>query len=103
MERFVPMKDHACFRVSVAQVASDFAKYADLARTRTFEIWDEGRVDVLLVRIDAVRDWYNQLQIAVPAALTTDEELESILRQMPTSDEIEQDRWMDEVNTPDET
>ena len=75
------MKEHACFRVSVDEVAKDFAKFADLARTRTFEIWNDGKVDVLLVRIDAVRDWHDRLQISVPTALMTDEERELLFKQ----------------------
>jgi hypothetical protein len=73
------MKAHACFRVTVDEVAQDFAKYADLARTRTFEIWDDGKVDVLLVRIDAVRDWHSQLQIALHPAHLTDEERRALM------------------------
>ena len=49
------MKNLACFRVSVDEFCKDFAKFADLARTRTFEICDRGKVDALLVRIDAVK------------------------------------------------
>jgi hypothetical protein len=80
------MKDHACFRVSVDDVAKDFATYADLARTRTFEIWDNGKVDVLLVRIAAVRDWHNRLQIASPTALWSDDERASLLEQLRAED-----------------
>ncbi len=68
------MKEHACFRVSVDEVSKDFGKYADLARTRTFEIWDDGKVDVLLVRIDAVKEWHDQLQVASSMTLLTDDE-----------------------------
>jgi hypothetical protein len=73
------MKSHACFRVSVDEVAQDFPKYADLARTRTFEIWDNGKVEVLLVRIDAVRDWHSQLQVAFSPALLTDDEVKAMM------------------------
>jgi hypothetical protein len=79
LERFKIMKEYACFRVTVDEVAKDFAKYADLARTRTYEIWDTGKVDVLLVRIDAVRDWHSQLQVSCPAVLITDEEFAEML------------------------
>ena len=68
------MKSHACFRVSVDEVAQDFAKYAELAKTRTFEIYDRGKVEVMLVRIKAVPEWHRQLQVNVPGELTTDEE-----------------------------
>jgi hypothetical protein len=93
------MKSHACFRVSVDVVAKDFAKYADLARTRTFEIWDEGNVDVLLVRIDAVRDWHLQLQVSTPSALMTNEERASLEASMPTDEELRTNRWSDERPT----
>jgi hypothetical protein len=73
------MKEHACFRVSVDEVSKDFAKFADLARTRTFEIWDNGKVDVLLVRITAVKKWHNQLKVASSTALLTDDERAAIL------------------------
>ena len=89
------MKAHACFRVSVDEVAKDFAKYARLARTRTFEIWDNGKVDVLLVRIDAVRDWHRQLQISVPTVLMTDEERAELLASMPAEEELRTNRWGD--------
>jgi hypothetical protein len=68
------MKSHACFRVAADEVAKDFSKFLDLARTRTFEIYESGNVEILLVRIDAVRDWYNTLQIATPTKLLTDDE-----------------------------
>ena len=72
------MKTNACFRVSVEQVAADFPKYAELAKTRTFEIFANGSVDVLLVRIDAVPEWHRQLRTAVPAELMTDKELAAL-------------------------
>lgn len=90
------MKAHACFRVTVDEVSKDFAEYAKLARTRTFEIWDDGKVEVLLVRIDAVRDWYRQLQVSVPTALMTDEERASLAASMPTEEELRANRWSDE-------
>ena len=52
----------------------DFAKYAELAKTRTFEIYDRGKVEILLVRIEAVQDWHDQLQINVPRELVSDDE-----------------------------
>jgi hypothetical protein len=72
------MKANACFRVSVEQVAADFPKYAELAKTRTFEIFANGSVDVLLVRTDAVPEWHRQLQTAVPVALMTDKEIAAL-------------------------
>jgi len=68
------MNDRACFRVSIDEVSQDFEKFAGLARSRTFEIWDNGKVDVLLVPIEAVREWYNTLHIAAPMELLTHEE-----------------------------
>jgi hypothetical protein len=93
------MKAHACFRVSVDEIAKDFAKYAKLARTRTFEIWDDDTVDVLLVRIDAVRDWHKRLQVATPSALMTDEERARLVASMPTEEELRTNRWNDEKPT----
>lgn len=90
---------HACFRVSVEEIAKDFANYAKLARTRTFEIWDDGTVDVLLVRIDAVRDWHKRLQVATPTALMTDEELVRLVASMPNDEELRTNRWNDEKPT----
>jgi hypothetical protein len=97
------MKEHACFRVSVEDVAKDFEKYADLARTRTFEIWDNGKVEVLLVRIDAVRDWHRQLQASVPSALMTGGERTRLVASMPNEEELHTNRWGDERPTsPDQ-
>ncbi|WP_137679094.1 hypothetical protein [Aurantiacibacter suaedae] len=70
------MKSHACFRVSVDEVAQDFAKYAELAKTRTFEIYDEGKVEVMLVRISAVPEWDRQLQRSIRTDMLTPEEWE---------------------------
>ena len=72
------MKPHACFRVSLDEVAKDFVKYAELAKTRTFEIYDRGKVEVLLVRIEAVQDWHDQLQINVPRELISEQEIEEM-------------------------
>ncbi|MBC2653735.1 hypothetical protein [Novosphingobium aerophilum] len=68
------MRPNACFRVSVDDVAADFRRYIELARTRAFEIFADGKVEVLLVPISAVPEWHEQLQIAVPTALMTDDE-----------------------------
>lgn len=73
------MKSHACFRVSVDEVAQDFAKYAELAKTRTFEIYDEGRVEVMLVRIAAVPEWDCQLQRSIRTDMLTLEEWEMFM------------------------
>ncbi len=89
------MYEFACFRVSADEVASDFKKFAELARTRTFEIFDEGKVEVLLVRVDAVREWHDKLRISIPAALMTDEEVKRIRASQPTEEEIRTNRWND--------
>jgi PhoPQ-activated pathogenicity-related protein len=73
------MKSHACFRVSVDEVAQDFAKYAELAKTRTFEIYDEGKVEVMLVRISAVPEWHRQLQKSIRTDMLTQEEWEMFM------------------------
>lgn len=73
------MKIHACFRVSVDEVAQDFAKYAELAKTRTFEIYDEGKVEVMLVRISAVPEWDRQLQRSIRTDMLTLEEWEMFM------------------------
>ncbi len=72
------MYEHACFRVSVDEVSADFKRFADLARTRTFEIYDEGKVDVLLVRLDAVKSWHRKLQVSIPTELMTEAEVAQI-------------------------
>ena len=95
------MKSHACFRVSVDEVARDFTKYAELAKTRTFEIYDQGKVQVMLVRIEAVPDWHRQLQTNVPAHLMSDEERGAL--QAESADlkrwiEENGDVWPDEID-----
>lgn len=69
------MYERACFRVSVDDVAVDFKSFAALARTRNFEIFDDGKVEVMLVCLDAVRDWRDTLQISIPTQLMTDDEI----------------------------
>lgn len=94
------MKPHACFRVSVDEVAQDFAKFADLAKTRTFEIYDRGKVEILLVRIEAVLEWHRQLQINVPTELLSDEEREAFQEEserLRKSIEENGDVWPDEI------
>lgn len=93
------MKSHACFRVSVDDVAQDFCKYAELAKTRTFEIYDKGKVEIMLVRIEAVPDWHRQLQINVPTELMRDEELAAMrtdLARLKQRVGENGDRWPDE-------
>ena len=85
------MKSHACFRVSVDEVAQDFAKYAELAKTRTFEIYDRGKVEVLLVRIEAVPEWHRQLQVNVPTALLSNEERDAF-----AAESRRLKKWIDE-------
>lgn len=95
------MTNNACFRVPVDDVANDFAKYAELARTRTFEIYDRGEVEVLLVRIDAVSDFHDQLQTNIPAGVMSDSERAEFSAQ---SDQLRRwieengDAWPDEVD-----
>ena len=91
------MKNNACFRVSVDEVGEDFAKYAELAKTRTFEIYDDGKVEVMLVRISAIPNWNSQLQKSLRTELMTPEEWEMFatppedLRHLPDS----YDDWED--------
>ena len=73
------MKPHACFRVSIDQVAADFAKYAELAKTRTFEIFNSGKVEVMLVRISAIPEWDRQLQKSIGMDMLTDDEREGLM------------------------
>ena len=94
------MKSHACFRVSVDEVAQDFAKYAELAKPRTFEIYDRGKVEVLLVRIEAVPEWHSQLQANVPTELTSDDEREAFeegSKRLKQWIEENGDVWPDEI------
>ena len=55
----------------------DLANYVELARTRTFEIYESGKVEVLLVRISAVPDWDEKLQKSIRTDMMTAEEWES--------------------------
>lgn len=93
------MKSHACFRVSVDEVAQDFAKYAELAKTRTFEIYDRGKVEVMLVRISAIPEWERQLQKSIRTDMMTAAEWEMFmtppedLSHLPDS----YDDWPDEA------
>jgi hypothetical protein len=68
------MKPHACFRISVDQLAEDPRKCLELAKTRTFEIYHNGEVAVMLVRISAIPEWNRQLQKSIPTDLMTVEE-----------------------------
>lgn len=94
------MKSHACFRVSVDEVAQDFAKYAELAKTRTFEIYDCGKVKVMLVRIEAVPQWHRQLHVNVPTELLSDDERDAFgadSRRLKKWIEENGDVWPDEL------
>ena len=94
------MKSHACFRVSIDEVAQDFAKFAELAKTRTFEIYDRGKVEVMLVRIEAVPEWHRQLQVNVPTELLSDEERDAFKAESKRLKQwIEEngDVWPDEI------
>lgn len=71
------MKPHACFRISIDELAQDLANYVELARTRTFEIYESGKVEVMLVRISAVPDWDEKLQKSIRTDMMTAEEWES--------------------------
>ena len=70
------MKPHACFRISVEELAEDLGKYVELAKTRTFEIYDRGKVEVMLVRISAIPEWHRQLQRSIRTDMLTPEEWE---------------------------
>ena len=94
------MKDNACFRVSIDDVAADLPKYLELAKTRTFEIYDRGEVEVMLVRIDAVRDWHEKLQINIPAELMANDDLAALQAESDWLQKwIEEngDVWPDEI------
>ena len=65
------MKPHACFRISVEELRKDLGKYVELAKTRAFEIYDAGSVEVMLVRIFAIPDWDSQLQKSIRTDMMT--------------------------------
>lgn len=93
------MKDNACFRVSADEVAKDFGKYAELAKSRAFEIYDRGKVEVMLVPIAAVQEWHCGLQVNVPAELISDEDMaafEAESEWLKKWIEEHGDRWSDE-------
>ncbi len=71
------MKKNACFRVSVDEVAENLAKFVALAKTQTFEIYDEGEVEVMLVRISAIPEWNENLQRSIRLDMLTEEERKS--------------------------
>lgn len=73
------MKPHACFRISVDELAQDLGNYVELARTRTFEIYDNGEVEVMLVRISAIPDWDEQLQKSIRTDMMTKMEREEFM------------------------
>lgn len=74
------MKPHACFRISIDELAEDLANYVELAKTRTFEIFDNGKVEVMLVRISAIPEWDSQLQKSIRTDMMTLEEWESFMQ-----------------------
>ena len=93
------MKPHACFRISVDELAKDTAKYIELAKTQTFEIFIKGEVEVMLVRTSAVPDWDRQLQKSISTDMMTAEEWQTLmtppedLSHLPDS----YDDWPDEA------
>lgn len=94
------MKPHACFRISIEELAEDPGSYVELAKTRTFEIYDRGKVEVMLVRIEAVHEWHDQLQVNVPAELISDEERDAFRAESERLKKwIEEngDVWPDEI------
>lgn len=68
------MKPYACFRVSLDELAEDLGTYVELAKTRTFEIYADGTVEVTLVRIAAIVEWNRQLQKSIRTDLLSAEE-----------------------------
>ncbi|NVD45094.1 hypothetical protein [Qipengyuania atrilutea] len=74
------MRPHACFRISVDELKQDVGKYLELAKTRTFEIFHNGEVDVMLVRVSAIPDWDARLQKSVRTDLLTVEEWETFMK-----------------------
>ena len=74
------MKPHACFRISVDELAQDVGNYIELAKTRTFEIYDRGEVEVMLVRISAIPEWDNQLQKSIRTDMMTAQECETFAK-----------------------
>ena len=74
------MKPHACFRISVDELAQDLGNFIELAKTRTFEIYDKGEVEVMLVRISAIPDWDDKLQKSIRTDMMTAEEWETFMK-----------------------
>jgi hypothetical protein len=71
------MKPHACFRISLDELAKDLGTYVELAKTPTFEIYADGAVEVILVRIAAIPEWNRRLQRSVRCDLLAAEEWEA--------------------------
>ena len=94
------MKPHACFRISIDELAQDVGKYIELAKTRTFEIFDNGKVDVMLVRISAIPDWDAQLQKSIQTDMMTAEEWEAFLKPPKDLSHLPDsyDEWPDEAD-----
>ena len=74
------MKPHACFRISVDELAQDLGHYMELAKTRTFEIFDRGEVEVMLVRISAIPEWDGQLQKSIRTDMMTADEWDTFMK-----------------------
>lgn len=93
------MKPHACFRISVDELAQDLGNYVELAKTRTFEIYDNGDVEVMLVRISAIPDWDEQLQKSIRTAMMTDAERQAFMTPPEDLSHLPEsyDDWPDEV------
>lgn len=93
------MKPHACFRISVDELAQDLGNYVELAKTRTFEIYDRGEVEVMLVRISAIPDWDEQLQKSIRTDMMTAEEWETFAKPPEDLSHLPDhyEDWTDEV------
>lgn len=91
------MTPYACFRVKSEDIAADFPKYLELAKTRSFEIWHDGDAEIMLVRFDAIPEWYRQLQRSISSALLTESERKRYFdNARPTAEELANDRWADQ-------
>ena len=94
------MNSHACFRISIDELARDVRKYIELAKTRTFEIFDNGEVDVMLVRISAIPDWDVRLQKSVRTDMMTADEWDAFIRPPEDLSHLPDsyDDWPDEAD-----
>lgn len=93
------MKPHACFRISVDELAQDVGNYVELAKTRTFEIYDNGEVEVMLVRISAIPDCDEKLQKSIRTDMMSNVEREEFLTPPEDLSHLPDsyDDWTDEV------